>query len=763
MGAITCCNKGNYTFDEANDNIIWDYPDIIVDHNKDAMKIQKELLSSEHLKKTAKDDKKCEVLFNKPYYKGQCPDLSGCEKYTDLIFEADQNSKLYIPEGHEQANILMDSEKEDILSFEWKRCSDIVSDGNDLIQDDHKLYGTIQEKDIRQGVIGNCYFLCSISALAEYKDRFNDIFITKERSKNGAYQLRLMIDGLPKIVTIDDYFLWNNQGNNFAGANSGYGEIWVQVIEKAWAKICKSYAMTVAGTPADALCALTEAPVMSYIHRKYNSIGKKLLLWHALSKAEKKKYIICTNTGGKSEEDYKKLGLVFGHAYSLLDCYQDENGSLQLVKLRNPWGEFEWKGDFSDDSPEWDKYPDLKEKLNHDKKDDGIFFMKYEDYLDNFPYTFISHYKENSKYNYLRVLQADQDSITKYKINIPITTEITISMHQRQERLFTKIPGYTTQMARIILAKYTPYKTKNYEFIGSNSNNQEKLHITTTLQPGEYHIFANNAWPYSHKNKYAVSTYADIDVPIEPLEIERIPDDFLDQILSSYCKKKCKLTDFSNSVDYENSIDDNDTGFYMFHIYNKSQTDYICYTWNYTINKNVKFCSMHCVKDLQSKEINHGYKEETIKAYVEPGDSDILIFKLMDSQSKSKLITKSYTVDYIPANKIKHEDIYNPNNNYMKLIKELNNSLEKNELVKNVNYSELEIEDGYLVIIENISKKKAYMVSVNYEDMINCSPAESFSRFAIAPGCIEYVRMKIIDKDNKDETSYSLNFSLKEL
>jgi len=46
------------------------------------------------------------------------------------------------------------------------------------------------------------------------------------------------------------------------------------------------------------------------------------------------------------------MGIVEGHAYSVLDC-QDIDGN-QLVQLRNPWGSSEWKGDWSDqDKKNW--------------------------------------------------------------------------------------------------------------------------------------------------------------------------------------------------------------------------------------------------------------------------------------------------------------------------------------------------------------------------------------------------------------------------
>jgi calpain-15 len=53
------------------------------------------------------------------------------------------------------------------------------------------------------------------------------------------------------------------------------------------------------------------------------------------------------------------------------------------LNIRNPWGGFEWDGDWSDNSPQWtQEFIDLV-KPNLDG-DDGTFWMCFSDFVANF-------------------------------------------------------------------------------------------------------------------------------------------------------------------------------------------------------------------------------------------------------------------------------------------------------------------------------------------------------------------------------------------
>ncbi|XP_018083982.1 calpain 3 L homeolog isoform X3 [Xenopus laevis] len=83
-------------------------------------------------------------------------------------------------------------------------------------------------------------------------------------------------------------------------------------------------------------------------------------------------------------------GLVKGHAYSVtgVEGTMLKGKSVKLVRLRNPWGQVEWNGSWSDNAKEW-AIVDKSEKgrLQHQVQEDGEFWMSYDDFMKNFTKT----------------------------------------------------------------------------------------------------------------------------------------------------------------------------------------------------------------------------------------------------------------------------------------------------------------------------------------------------------------------------------------
>jgi len=96
-------------------------------------------------------------------------------------------------------------------------------------------------------------------------------------------------------------------------------------------------------------------------------------------------YIVGAGTSGTSDK-HSTGGMVDNHAYSVIESVDNVAGTdIDLIKVRNPWGKGEIEdGEFDDDGPGWDKYPQIKKALNPVVADDGIFWVTKKEFFKLF-------------------------------------------------------------------------------------------------------------------------------------------------------------------------------------------------------------------------------------------------------------------------------------------------------------------------------------------------------------------------------------------
>lgn len=120
-------------------------------------------------------------------------------------------------------------------------------------------------------------------------------------------------------------------------------ETWLPLIEKAYAKAHGDYLAIEGGFPAEAIEDLTGGVGVVL---NPEDIMDKERFWKEQLSMVNTKYLF----GGSSKPSGGR-GFVGGHAYAVLQTWEEDD--LRLLKLRNPWGEVEWDGDWSDGSKLW--------------------------------------------------------------------------------------------------------------------------------------------------------------------------------------------------------------------------------------------------------------------------------------------------------------------------------------------------------------------------------------------------------------------------
>ena len=327
--------------------------------------------------------------------------------FTDELFPAEENSLCEYKRG--EFILPPNGIPEDIEGFEtytWARAKEIIKNDFEVFEkdddDDDDTNLTIEDDDIIQGTLGDCYFLSAIAALAKEPVLIKRLFETQSYQKTGAYGVYYNINGEWKMVVVDDLFpcIKSKLRKKFVFSNTNGNEIWVILLEKAWAKINGNFArIGCGGLPHEVFEVTTDAysEMISIPDSSSSTYDEEIEeLWQKLVRAQNAKYIMTAGTGCTDEHD--EYGLSTGHAYTLThvyDLFPGTRKNVRLVNLRNPWGNGEWTGDYCDGSEMWENTAITKElnrlkreyyknedtDLDFEENDDGEFFMTFEDFV----------------------------------------------------------------------------------------------------------------------------------------------------------------------------------------------------------------------------------------------------------------------------------------------------------------------------------------------------------------------------------------------
>lgn len=219
--------------------------------------------------------------------------------------------------------------------------------------------------DVNQGYIGDCYLMAALASIAKDNPEFLDELITD--NGNGTYTVHFK--GSLGDVTIDDDFpVYDNGGTNtvYAETNTGGSspELWVAIVEKAYAQGKGGYQNIVGGLTHNAITEITGnnnfstgTPGSFSPERLQASIARgESVTASSLTKADAKKADLGT-------------GIISNHAYVVTEVRQNTNGEWEVV-VYNPWG---------------------SDRATGDGKNDGFTVLSLEEFHANFRATAVMY------------------------------------------------------------------------------------------------------------------------------------------------------------------------------------------------------------------------------------------------------------------------------------------------------------------------------------------------------------------------------------
>uniref|UniRef100_A0A8C7DDT0 Calpain-1 catalytic subunit n=1 Tax=Oncorhynchus kisutch TaxID=8019 RepID=A0A8C7DDT0_ONCKI len=230
--------------------------------------------------------------------------------------------------------------------------------------------------DICQGALGDCWLLAAIASLT-LNDNLLHRVVPHGQDFGGQYagifHFQFWQYGEWVEVVIDDRLPVKDGKLLFVHSAEG-GEFWSALLEKAYAKLHGCYEALSGGSTSEGFEDFTGGVTEMYELRKAPSD-----LYSIISRAVERGSLL-----GCSIDVSTQICYVHFFDYVIENTVVYRGNMTKLVRIRNPWGEIEWTGAWSDNSREWESVDRSVRGRLQNRSEDGEFWMSFSDFLREF-------------------------------------------------------------------------------------------------------------------------------------------------------------------------------------------------------------------------------------------------------------------------------------------------------------------------------------------------------------------------------------------
>ncbi|XP_019521375.1 PREDICTED: calpain-9 isoform X2 [Hipposideros armiger] len=229
------------------------------------------------------------------------------------------------------------------VPFEWKRPGEIVKNPEFILEGATRT-------DICQGELGDCWLLAAIASLTLNEKALARV-VPQDQSfgpgYTGIFHFQFWQHSEWLDVVIDDRLPTFRDRLVFLHS-ADHNEFWSALLEKAYAKLNGSYEALKGGSTIEAMEDFTGGVAETFMTKEAPEN-----FYEILEKALKRGSLVGCSIdirNAAESEARTPFGLIKGHAYTVtaIDQVSFRSQKIKLIRVRNPWGQVEWNGSWSD-------------------------------------------------------------------------------------------------------------------------------------------------------------------------------------------------------------------------------------------------------------------------------------------------------------------------------------------------------------------------------------------------------------------------------
>ena len=434
---------------------------------------------------------------SKKYFLNQSPPKGSNEKYMDDIFS--RNSSSLMDKSKKSTGV----DKINIKEINWKRASDLFKENITLFpplsgnkkegeEEYHKFKINFRKN---KGELFSNYtqFFHAISILSSIPNLIENIFESKEISEQNYYTLYVYIDGDYQKLILDDFLPIVKNTNSLRFAKPDKEEIWLPLLEKAFAKTHGGYGALITCDVAEVIQCFTGVPVEKFNIKDLDNEDLKIALNNC-----KENFVFLE----PKKDICKDIGIVEGKAYQLKEFFdlgetEDKGKSNIILKIFNMFEYNKYKGKWSSEGELFTQEIKVKVKYNPQDKMHIYFSL---DYLKKY-FTKIHIVHKIFDCNIKQITINDLRIPQVFNLYIPSESKVSLSLILKYTDSSLNQNKKIICPCTICISQYNTEEKKFINFDGTFSSDEHGPQTCRNLKPGFYLIWIYLAYDFCSEPK----------------------------------------------------------------------------------------------------------------------------------------------------------------------------------------------------------------------------------------------------------------------